>query len=160
MTMSCQVRQWLRDDVLKDTSVAQRQLLFLLGRAGDGVLRRHALARLADCSVSLLLVLRAHRLARGNGPGLLLEAHGGMCRGFRRAGRYSTLYASAKPRTVDFAAIFDPRSTTHSVRILCIDFSDDIQDNTLAWELCAVLRAQPAGVHPAFVLCLSHNSVH
>ena len=31
MTMSCQVRQWLRDGVLKDTSVAQRQLLFLLG---------------------------------------------------------------------------------------------------------------------------------
>ncbi len=150
MTMSCQVRQWLRDDVLKDTSVAQRQLLFLLG----GLETEFYAVTPSPAWLTVLSLSFWYFVPTASPVETVLDCflkHTAECVVDSAVLAVIRLFMRLRSREpVDFAAIFDPRSTTHSVRILCIDFSDDIQDNTLAWELCAVLRAsQPAFIQPS-----------
>lgn len=150
MTMSCQVRQWLRDDVLKDTSVAQRQLLFLLG----GLETEFYAVTPSPVWLTVLSLSFWYFVPTASPVETVLDCflkHTAECVVDSAVLAVIRLFMRLRSREpVDFAAIFDPRSTTHSVRILCIDFSDDIQDNTLAWELCAVLRAsQPAFIQPS-----------
>lgn len=148
--MSCQVRQWLRDDVLKDTSVAQRQLLFLLG----GLETEFYAVTPSPVWLTVLSLSFWYFVPTASPVETVLDCflkHTAECVVDSAVLAVIRLFMRLRSREpVDFAAIFDPRSTTHSVRILCIDFSDDIQDNTLAWELCAVLRAsQPAFIQPS-----------
>lgn len=148
--MSCQVRQWLRDDVLKDTSVAQRQLLFLLG----GLETEFYAVTPSPAWLTVLSLSFWYFVPTASPVETVLDCflkHTAECVVDSAVLAVIRLFMRLRSREpVDFAAIFDPRSTTHSVRILCIDFSDDIQDNTLAWELCAVLRAsQPAFIQPS-----------
>lgn len=150
MTMSCQVRQWLRDDVLKDTSVAQRQLLFLLG----GLETEFYAVTPSPVWLTVLSLSFWYFVPTASPVETVLDCflkHTAECVVDSAVLAVIRLFMRLRSREpVDFAAIFDPRSTTHSGRILCIDFSDDIQDNTLAWELCAVLRAsQPAFIQPS-----------
>ena len=150
MTMSCQVRQWLRDGVLKDTSVAQRQLLFLLG----GLETEFYAVTPSPAWLTVLSLSFWYFVPTASPVETVLDCflkHTAECVVDSAVLAVIRLFMRMRSREpVDFAAIFDPRSTTHSVRILCIDFSDDIQDNTLAWELCAVLRAsQPAFIQPS-----------
>lgn len=150
MTMSCQVRQWLRDDVLKDTSVAQRQLLFLLG----GLETEFYAVTPSPAWLTVLSLSFWYFVPTASPVETVLDCflkHTAECVVDSAVLAVIRLFMRLRSREpVDFAAIFDPRSTTHSGRILCIDFSDDIQDNTLAWELCAVLRAsQPAFIQPS-----------
>lgn len=150
MTMSCQVRQWLRDDVLKDTSVAQRQLLFLLG----GLETEFYAVTPSPGWLTVLSLSFWYFVPTASPVETVMDCflkHTAECVVDSAVLAVIRLFMRLRSREpVDFAAIFDPRSTTHSVRILCIDFSDDIQDNTLAWELCAVLRAsQPAFIQPS-----------
>ena len=150
MTMSCQVRQWLRDDVMKDTSVAQRQLLFLLG----GLETEFYAVTPSPAWLTVLSLSFWYFVPTASPVETVLDCflkHTAECVVDSAVLAVIRLFMRLRSREpVDFAAIFDPRSTTHSVRILCIDFSDDIQDNTLAWELCAVLRAsQPAFIQPS-----------
>ena len=154
MTMSCQVRQWLRDDVLKDTSVAQRQLLFLLG----GLETEFYAVTPSPVWLTVLSLSFWYFVPTASPVETVLDCflkHTAECVVDSAVLAVIRLFMRLRSREpVDFAAIFDPRSTTHSGRILCIDFSDDIQDNTLAWELCAVLRAsQPAFIQPS---CLAY----
>ena len=148
--MSCQVRQWLRDDVLKDTSVAQRQLLFLLG----GLETEFYAVTPSPVWLTVLSLSFWYFVPTASPVETVLDCflkHTAECvvdSAVLAVIRLFMLLRSREP--VDFAAIFDPQSTTHTGRILCIDFSDDIQDNTLAWELCVVLRAsQPAFIQPS-----------
>lgn len=148
--MSCQVRQWLRDDVLKDTSVAQRQLLFLLG----GLETEFYAVTPSPAWLTVLSLSFWYFVPTASPVETVLDCflkHTAECVVDSAVLAVIRLFMRLRSREpVDFAAIFDPRSTTHSGRILCIDFSDDIQDNTLAWELCAVLRAsQPAFIQPS-----------
>lgn len=148
--MSCQVRQWLRDDVLKDTSVAQRQLLFLLG----GLETEFYAVTPSPVWLTVLSLSFWYFVPTASPVETVLDCflkHTAECVVDSAVLAVIRLFMRLRSREpVDFAAIFDPRSTTHSGRILCIDFSDDIQDNTLAWELCAVLRAsQPAFIQPS-----------
>lgn len=148
--MSCQVRQWLRDDVMKDTSVAQRQLLFLLG----GLETEFYAVTPSPAWLTVLSLSFWYFVPTASPVETVLDCflkHTAECVVDSAVLAVIRLFMRLRSREpVDFAAIFDPRSTTHSVRILCIDFSDDIQDNTLAWELCAVLRAsQPAFIQPS-----------
>ena len=150
MTMSCQVRQWLRDDVLKDTSVAQRQLLFLLG----GLETEFYAVTPSPAWLTVLSLSFWYFVPTASPVETVLDCflkHTAECVVDSAVLAVIRLFMRLRSREpVDFAAIFDPRSTTHTGRILCIDFSDDIQDNTLAWELCAVLRAsQPAFIQPS-----------
>ena len=150
MTMSCQVRQWLRDGVLKDTSVAQRQLLFLLG----GLETEFYAVTPSPGWLTVLSLSFWYFVPTASPVETVLDCflkHTAECVVDSAVLAVIRLFMRLRSREpVDFAAIFDPRSTTHSGRILCIDFSDDIQDNTLAWELCAVLRAsQPAFIQPS-----------
>lgn len=150
MTMSCQVRQWLRDGVLKDTSVAQRQLLFLLG----GLETEFYAVTPSPAWLTVLSLSFWYFVPTASPVETVLDCflkHTAECVVDSAVLAVIRLFMRLRSREpVDFAAIFDPRSTTHSGRILCIDFSDDIQDNTLAWELCAVLRAsQPAFIQPS-----------
>lgn len=150
MTMSCQVRQWLRDDVMKDTSVAQRQLLFLLG----GLETEFYAVTPSPAWLTVLSLSFWYFVPTASPVETVLDCflkHTAECVVDSAVLAVIRLFMRLRSREpVDFAAIFDPRSTTHSGRILCIDFSDDIQDNTLAWELCAVLRAsQPAFIQPS-----------
>ena len=152
--MSCQVRQWLRDDVLKDTSVAQRQLLFLLG----GLETEFYAVTPSPVWLTVLSLSFWYFVPTASPVETVLDCflkHTAECVVDSAVLAVIRLFMRLRSREpVDFAAIFDPRSTTHSGRILCIDFSDDIQDNTLAWELCAVLRAsQPAFIQPS---CLAY----
>ena len=147
--MSCQVRQWLRDDVMKDTSVAQRQLLFLLG----GLETEFYAVTPSPAWLTVLSLSFWYFVPTASPVETVLDCflkHTAECVVDSAVLAVIRLFMRLRSREpVDFAAIFDPRSTTHSGRILCIDFSDDIQDNTLAWELCAVLRAsQPAFIQP------------
>ena len=141
MTMSCQVRQWLRDDVLKDTSVAQRQLLFLLG----GLETEFYAVTPSPVWLTVLSLSFWYFVPTASPVETVLDCflkHTAECVVDSAVLAVIRLFMRLRSR--------DPRSTTHSVRILCIDFSDDIQDNTLAWELCAVLRAsQPAFIQPS-----------
>ena len=145
--MSCQVRQWLRDDVMKDTSVAQRQLLFLLG----GLETEFYAVTPSPGWLTVLSLSFWYFVPTASPVETVMDCflkHTAECvvdSAVLAVIRLFMLLRSREP--VDFAAIFDPRSTTYTGRILCIDFSDDIQDNTLAWELCAVLRAS----QPAFI---------
>ena len=148
--MSFQVRQWLRDDVMKDTSVAQRQLLFLLG----GLETEFYAVTPSPAWLTVLSLSFWYFVPTASPVETVLDCflkHTAECVVDSAVLAVIRLFMRLRSREpVDFAAIFDPRSTTHSVRILCIDFSDDIQDNTLAWELCAVLRAsQPAFIQPS-----------
>ena len=147
MTMSCQVRQWLRDGVLKDTSVAQRQLLFLLG----GLETEFYAVTPSPAWLTVLSLSFWYFVPSASPVETVLDCflkHTAECVVDSAVLAVIRLFMRLRSREpVDFAAIFDPRSTTHTGRILCIDFSDDIQDNTLAWELCAVLRAS----QPAFI---------
>ena len=148
--MSCQVRQWLRDDVLKDTSVAQRQLLFLLG----GLETEFYAVTPSPGWLTVLSLSFWYFVPTASPVETVMDCflkHTAECVVDSAVLAVIRLFMRLRSREpVDFAAIFDPRSTTHSGRILCIDFSDDIQDNTLAWELCAVLRAsQPAFIQPS-----------
>lgn len=148
--MSCQVRQWLRDGVLKDTSVAQRQLLFLLG----GLETEFYAVTPSPAWLTVLSLSFWYFVPTASPVETVLDCflkHTAECVVDSAVLAVIRLFMRLRSREpVDFAAIFDPRSTTHSGRILCIDFSDDIQDNTLAWELCAVLRAsQPAFIQPS-----------
>lgn len=148
--MSCQVRQWLRDDVMKDTSVAQRQLLFLLG----GLETEFYAVTPSPAWLTVLSLSFWYFVPTASPVETVLDCflkHTAECVVDSAVLAVIRLFMRLRSREpVDFAAIFDPRSTTHSGRILCIDFSDDIQDNTLAWELCAVLRAsQPAFIQPS-----------
>ena len=148
--MSCQVRQWLRDGVLKDTSVAQRQLLFLLG----GLETEFYAVTPSPAWLTVLSLSFWYFVPTASPVETVLDCflkHTAECVVDSAVLAVIRLFMRLRSREpVDFAAIFDPRSTTHSSRILCIDFSDDIQDNTLAWELCAVLRAsQPAFIQPS-----------
>lgn len=148
--MSCQVRQWLRDDVMKDTSVAQRQLLFLLG----GLETEFYAVTPSPGWLTVLSLSFWYFVPTASPVETVLDCflkHTAECVVDSAVLAVIRLFMRLRSREpVDFAAIFDPRSTTHSGRILCIDFSDDIQDNTLAWELCAVLRAsQPAFIQPS-----------
>ena len=150
MTMSCQVRQWLRDGVLKNTSVAQRQLLFLLG----GLETEFYAVTPSPAWLTVLSLSFWYFVPTASPVETVLDCflkHTAECVVDSAVLAVIRLFMRLRSREpVDFAAIFDPRSTTHSGRILCIDFSDDIQDNTLAWELCAVLRAsQPAFIQPS-----------
>lgn len=150
MTMSCQVRQWLRDDVMKDTPVAQRQLLFLLG----GLETEFYAVTPSPAWLTVLSLSFWYFVPTASPVETVLDCflkHTAECVVDSAVLAVIRLFMRLRSREpVDFAAIFDPRSTTHSGRILCIDFSDDIQDNTLAWELCAVLRAsQPAFIQPS-----------
>lgn len=150
MTMSCQVRQWLRDDVMKDTSVAQRQLLFLLG----GLETEFYAVTPSPAWLTVLSLSFWYFVPTASPVETVLDCflkHTAECVVDSAVLAVIRLFMRLRSREpVDFAAIFDPRSTTHSGRILCIDFSDDIQDNTLAWELCAVLRASlPAFIQPS-----------
>lgn len=150
MTMSCQVRQWLRDDVMKDTSVAQRQLLFLLG----GLETEFYAVTPSPGWLTVLSLSFWYFVPTASPVETVMDCflkHTAECVVDSAVLAVIRLFMRLRSREpVDFAAIFDPRSTTHSGRILCIDFSDDIQDNTLAWELCAVLRAsQPAFIQPS-----------
>lgn len=150
MTMSCQVRQWLRDGVLKDTSVAQRQLLFLLG----GLETEFYAVTPSPGWLTVLSLSFWYFVPTASPVETVLDCflkHTAECVVDSAVLAVIRLFMRLRSREpVDFAAIFDPRSTTHSGKILCIDFSDDIQDNTLAWELCAVLRAsQPAFIQPS-----------
>ena len=150
MTMSCQVRQWLRDDVMKDTSVAQRQLLFLLG----GLETEFYAVTPSPGWLTVLSLSFWYFVPTASPVETVLDCflkHTAECVVDSAVLAVIRLFMRLRSREpVDFAAIFDPRSTTHSGKILCIDFSDDIQDNTLAWELCAVLRAsQPAFIQPS-----------
>ena len=150
MTMSFQVRQWLRDDVMKDTSVAQRQLLFLLG----GLETEFYAVTPSPAWLTVLSLSFWYFVPTASPVETVLDCflkHTAECVVDSAVLAVIRLFMRLRSREpVDFAAIFDPRSTTHSGRILCIDFSDDIQDNTLAWELCAVLRAsQPAFIQPS-----------
>ena len=150
MTMSCQVRQWLRDGVLKDTSVAQRQLLFLLG----GLETEFYAVTPSPAWLTVLSLSFWYFVPAASPVETVLDCflkHTAECVVDSAVLAVIRLFMRLRSREpVDFAAIFDPRSTTHTGRILCIDFSDDIQDNTLAWELCAVLRAsQPAFIQPS-----------
>ena len=156
MTMSCQVRQWLRDGVLKDTSVAQRQLLFLLG----GLETEFYAVTPSPAWLTVLSLSFWYFVPTASPVETVLDCflkHTAECVVDSAVLAVIRLFMRLRSREpVDFAAIFDPRSTTHSGRILCIDFSDDIQDNTLAWELCAVLRAsQPAFIQPSCVAYLT-----
>ena len=156
MTMSCQVRQWLRDDVMKDTSVAQRQLLFLLG----GLETEFYAVTPSPGWLTVLSLSFWYFVPTASPVETVLDCflkHTAECVVDSAVLAVIRLFMRLRSREpVDFAAIFDPRSTTHSGRILCIDFSDDIQDNTLAWELCAVLRAsQPAFIQPSCVAYLT-----
>ena len=148
--MSFQVRQWLRDDVMKDTSVAQRQLLFLLG----GLETEFYAVTPSPAWLTVLSLSFWYFVPTASPVETVLDCflkHTAECVVDSAVLAVIRLFMRLRSREpVDFAAIFDPRSTTHSGRILCIDFSDDIQDNTLAWELCAVLRAsQPAFIQPS-----------
>ena len=147
MTMSCQVRQWLRDGVLKDTSVAQRQLLFLLG----GLETEFYAVTPSPGWLTVLSLSFWYFVPTASPVETVMDCflkHTAECVVDSAVLAVIRLFMRLRSREpVDFAAIFDPRSTTHTGRILCIDFSDDIQDNTLAWELCAVLRAS----QPAFI---------
>lgn len=148
--MSCQVRQWLRDGVLKDTSVAQRQLLFLLG----GLETEFYAVTPSPAWLTVLSLSFWYFVPTASPVETVLDCflkHTAECVVDSAVLAVIRLFMRLRSREpVDFAAIFDPRSTTHTGRILCIDFSDDIQDNTLAWELCAVLRAsQPAFIQPS-----------
>ena len=148
--MSCQVRQWLRDDVMKDTSVAQRQLLFLLG----GLETEFYAVTPSPGWLTVLSLSFWYFVPTASPVETVLDCflkHTAECVVDSAVLAVIRLFMRLRSREpVDFAAIFDPRSTTHSGRILCIDFSDDIQDNTLAWELCVVLRAsQPAFIQPS-----------
>ena len=148
--MSCQVRQWLRDGVLKDTSVAQRQLLFLLG----GLETEFYAVTPSPGWLTVLSLSFWYFVPTASPVETVLDCflkHTAECVVDSAVLAVIRLFMRLRSREpVDFAAIFDPRSTTHTGRILCIDFSDDIQDNTLAWELCAVLRAsQPAFIQPS-----------
>ena len=148
--MSCQVRQWLRDDVMKDTPVAQRQLLFLLG----GLETEFYAVTPSPAWLTVLSLSFWYFVPTASPVETVLDCflkHTAECVVDSAVLAVIRLFMRLRSREpVDFAAIFDPRSTTHSGRILCIDFSDDIQDNTLAWELCAVLRAsQPAFIQPS-----------
>lgn len=148
--MSCQVRQWLRDGVLKDTSVAQRQLLFLLG----GLETEFYAVTPSPGWLTVLSLSFWYFVPTASPVETVLDCflkHTAECVVDSAVLAVIRLFMRLRSREpVDFAAIFDPRSTTHSGKILCIDFSDDIQDNTLAWELCAVLRAsQPAFIQPS-----------
>ena len=148
--MSCQVRQWLRDDVMKDTSVAQRQLLFLLG----GLETEFYAVTPSPGWLTVLSLSFWYFVPTASPVETVLDCflkHTAECVVDSAVLAVIRLFMRLRSREpVDFAAIFDPRSTTHSGKILCIDFSDDIQDNTLAWELCAVLRAsQPAFIQPS-----------
>ena len=152
--MSCQVRQWLREGVLNDTPAAQRQLLFLLGG-----MEKDFYASSSSLSWLMVLSLSFWYFVPADAP---IEAvfecflkHTAECAVDSAVMAVIRLFMLLRNReTVDFATIFDPRSTTHNGRILCIDFSDDIQDCTLAWELCAVLSAsQPAFIQPP---CMSY----
>lgn len=148
--MSCQVRQWLRDDVMKDTSVAQRQLLFLLG----GLETEFYAVTPSPAWLTVLSLSFWYFVPTASPVETVLDCflkHTAECVVDSAVLAVIRLFMRLRSREpVDFAAIFDPRSTTHSGRILCIDFSDDIQDNTLAWELCAVLRASlPAFIQPS-----------
>ena len=148
--MSCQVRQWLRDDVMKDTSVAQRQLLFLLG----GLETEFYAVTPSPGWLTVLSLSFWYFVPTASPVETVMDCflkHTAECVVDSAVLAVIRLFMRLRSREpVDFAAIFDPRSTTHSGRILCIDFSDDIQDNTLAWELCAVLRAsQPAFIQPS-----------
>lgn len=150
MTMSCQVRQWLRDGVLKDTSVAQRQLLFLLG----GLETEFYAVTPSPGWLTVLSLSFWYFVPTASPVETVLDCflkHTAECVVDSAVLAVIRLFMRLRSREpVDFAAIFDPRSTTHTGKILCIDFSDDIQDNTLAWELCAVLRAsQPAFIQPS-----------
>lgn len=150
MTMSCQVRQWLRDDVMKDTSVAQRQLLFLLG----GLETEFYAVTPSPAWLTVLSLSFWYFVPTASPVETVLDCflkHTAECVVDSAVLAVIRLFMRLRSREpVDFAAIFDPRSTTHTGKILCIDFSDDIQDNTLAWELCAVLRAsQPAFIQPS-----------
>lgn len=150
MTMSFQVRQWLRDDVLKDTSVAQRQLLFLLG----GLETEFYAVTPSPAWLTVLSLSFWYFVPTASPVETVLDCflkHTAECVVDSAVLAVIRLFMRLRSREpVDFAAIFDPRSTTHTGKILCIDFSDDIQDNTLAWELCAVLRAsQPAFIQPS-----------
>lgn len=150
MTMSCQVRQWLRDGVLKNTSVAQRQLLFLLG----GLETEFYAVTPSPAWLTVLSLSFWYFVPAASPVETVMDCflkHTAECVVDSAVLAVIRLFMRLRSREpVDFAAIFDPRSTTHSGRILCIDFSDDIQDNTLAWELCAVLRAsQPAFIQPS-----------
>ena len=154
--MSCQVRQWLRDGVLKDTSVAQRQLLFLLG----GLETEFYAVTPSPGWLTVLSLSFWYFVPTASPVETVLDCflkHTAECVVDSAVLAVIRLFMRLRSREpVDFAAIFDPRSTTHSGRILCIDFSDDIQDNTLAWELCAVLRAsQPAFIQPSCVAYLT-----
>ena len=154
--MSCQVRQWLRDGVLKDTSVAQRQLLFLLG----GLETEFYAVTPSPAWLTVLSLSFWYFVPTASPVETVLDCflkHTAECVVDSAVLAVIRLFMRLRSREpVDFAAIFDPRSTTHSGRILCIDFSDDIQDNTLAWELCAVLRAsQPAFIQPSCVAYLT-----
>lgn len=144
------MRQWLRDGVLKDTSVGQRQLLFLLG----GLETEFYAVTPSPGWLTVLSLSFWYFVPTASPVETVLDCflkHTAECvvdSAVLAVIRLFMLLRSREP--VDFAAIFDPRSTTHSGRIICIDFSDDIQDNTLAWELCAVLRAsQPAFIQPS-----------
>lgn len=148
--MSCQVRQWLRDDVMKDTSVAQRQLLFLLG----GLETEFYAVTPSPAWLTVLSLSFWYFVPTASPVETVLDCflkHTAECVVDSAVLAVIRLFMRLRSREpVDFAAIFDPRSTTHTGKILCIDFSDDIQDNTLAWELCAVLRAsQPAFIQPS-----------
>ena len=148
--MSFQVRQWLRDDVLKDTSVAQRQLLFLLG----GLETEFYAVTPSPAWLTVLSLSFWYFVPTASPVETVLDCflkHTAECVVDSAVLAVIRLFMRLRSREpVDFAAIFDPRSTTHTGKILCIDFSDDIQDNTLAWELCAVLRAsQPAFIQPS-----------
>ena len=150
MTMSFQVRQWLRDDVMKDTSVAQRQLLFLLG----GLETEFYAVTPSPAWLTVLSLSFWYFVPTASPVETVLDCflkHTAECVVDSAVLAVIRLFMRLRSREpVDFAAIFDPRSTTHTGKILCIDFSDDIQDNTLAWELCAVLRAsQPAFIQPS-----------
>ena len=150
MTMSFQVRQWLRDDVMKDTSVAQRQLLFLLG----GLETEFYAVTPSPVWLTVLSLSFWYFVPTASPVETVLDCflkHTAECVVDSAVLAVIRLFMRLRSREpVDFAAIFDPRSTTHTGKILCIDFSDDIQDNTLAWELCAVLRAsQPAFIQPS-----------
>ena len=148
--MSFQVRQWLRDDVMKDTSVAQRQLLFLLG----GLETEFYAVTPSPAWLTVLSLSFWYFVPTASPVETVLDCflkHTAECVVDSAVLAVIRLFMRLRSREpVDFAAIFDPRSTTHTGKILCIDFSDDIQDNTLAWELCAVLRAsQPAFIQPS-----------
>ncbi|KAK8832658.1 hypothetical protein WA577_004917, partial [Blastocystis sp. JDR] len=137
--MSCQVRQWLRDGVLKDTSVAQRQLLFLLG----GLETEFYAVTPSPGWLTVLSLSFWYFVPTASPVETVLDCflkHTAECVVDSAVLAVIRLFMRLRSREpVDFAAIFDPRN-----------FSDDIQDNTLAWELCAVLRAsQPAFIQPS-----------